>query len=175
VSELGSASKSLEELDLALLYSGRCIFNYKPDEFLKTRRISSGGYRVDSSICVDGDLEIDADSLTGPGILWVKGGFVHKARGGRLEADGVVIVASGFSFQRNAEIKAVLVQYQTNPGFSFSSIAKLDGALITPKLDGLSITSVQPAELNYNAPFLKQVDYTVGFQPYIKSWGMVSD
>lgn len=175
VSELGSSSKSLEELDLALLYSGRCIFNYKPDEFLRTRRNSSGGYRVDSSICVDGNLEIDAESLAGPGILWVKGNFVHKARGGRLEADGVVIVASGFDFQRNAEIKAVLIQYQANPGFSFSSIARLDGALVTPKLDGLAITSVQPAELNYNAAFLKQADYTVGFQPYIKSWGMVSD
>lgn len=176
VPELGSASKSLEELELSALYDGRCIFKYNADEFKDKRCTSSNTCRVDSAICVNGSLELSVDKLQGPGILWVNGNFVSKAKGGKFDAKGVVIVAKSINFEQvGTEVTGVLVQHSKSNGFLFKNISKLDGSLITAKLAPLAIHSRISAELNYDAGFLKAANYTVGFQPYIKYWGMASD
>jgi hypothetical protein len=177
VSELGSSANNLEELNLKELYRGRCIYRMDSDEFKdKFFNTDTGQYDIHTVVCIDGDLELNG-IYKGVGVLHVAGtvkitGHVNYQTGLPTDGTSLVVSANQFEFGSNTyQVKASLIQRKEGGSTSFS-LDKLTGNFVLRDFGGVNVMSGRSATLKYDSSFLKNVEFVVGFQPYIKSWSM---
>ena len=169
--ELSVTNKSLEELDLKDLYKGRCVFKFKSENEFKARFGSGNNkFKVDTAICIDGELELDNAELSGSGILWVQKGISLK---GNLTAENIVIVtpkleSKDLSSSSQLDVGSLII---TEKPFDFFPDT-INGNLVVAKFGKVMGGSSQGASLNYQSQFLKspKVDYAISFQPFINKW-----
>ncbi len=164
-----STSKSLEDLDLDDLYTGRCSFQFASEDlFFRRLGGSSETFTIDSIYCINSSLILDNANISGKGVIWVKGDLRIK---GDLNASQVVLVANNVMAEgSNSVLNVGSIIHYGNKEFDFSS-SKINGNLVVTKFGTVKGGSnLEGATLTYNHSFLKKQTHAVTFQPFINSW-----
>ncbi len=162
-------SKSLEELDLENLYTGRCVFKYATEELFFKKVGSNDDFIVDSLNCINANLTLENANITGEGVIWIKGDLIIK---GDLNAPKVVFIAQNIKpevSRANRITVGSMINYGSK-AFNFSP-ALISGNLVVKKFGKVTGgSSSEGATLKYDASFLKKRSHAVAFQPFINSW-----
>lgn len=162
-------SKSLEELEIENLYSGRCVFKFASERLFFNRVGSSDDFSIDSINCINSNLSLDNANISGEGVIWVNGDLIIK---GDLSAPNVVFVAKNVKPERSRSNR-LTVGSLINRGeaaFDFSP-ALISGNLVVKKFGKVTGgRSSEGASLNYGSSFLKNESHALTFQPFINSW-----